>query len=85
MGRKSKQKIESADDSKMRVEAKPMKKDNKKIELVDFARALYLYKRGNADRAVVMTDKEAIMLWAKKRCPSLRASKEDWTKLLGKF
>jgi len=85
MGRKSKKEIESADDSQMLVRARPIKKDDKKIELIDFARALYLYKKSNADRAVIMTDKEAIKVWVQKKCPSLRASKKDWNILLGKF
>jgi len=86
MGRKPKKSSENAYNYPMRVErAKPIKKQDKKIELVDFAKALLIYKKSDADRAVLMKDSEAIRTWAKKKLPSLRASQEEWSELLNKF
>jgi len=86
MGRPRKEKMESTDNSEVRVAiAKPMKKEDKKIKLIDFARALRTYRKSNVDRAVFMQDTEAIKAWAVKKVPSLQASAKDWDELLKKF
>jgi len=52
---------------------------------VEFKRALVNYRRKYIEKAHLMMDKEAVMLFVKKRMPSLEASQENWDELFKKF
>lgn len=67
--------------------AKLLQRDKQLQEpmLIDFARALWIFKMNNPEKALVLKDKDVIKIFASKRIPRLVAPQTEWDKVFREF